>query len=67
MTFEEAIKKSIQSYYAKGDDEWEYSKLEKDRVYNKKYFDDFEEEVMSKKTTSTSKKKTPVKKDVSEI
>lgn len=69
MKFEEAIKKSIQKYYEMGDDDWEHSKLEKDRKYNKTYFDDFEDEIMSEKARSkaASKKPKTKKKDVSEI
>jgi hypothetical protein len=50
MTFEEAVKISIRQYYENGDDDLEHSKLEKDRKYNKKYFDDFESELMEKKS-----------------
>lgn len=49
MTFEEAIKRSIKSYYENGDDDLEYNKGNKERVYNKSYFDSFEEEILASK------------------
>jgi hypothetical protein len=52
MTFEEAVKLSIRNYFEKGDDDLEHSKLEKDKKYNKKYFDDFEAEKLEEMNRS---------------
>lgn len=45
MTLSEAIKKSVQAYYA-GDDMPELSKNSGTRKYDKKYLDDFEKKVL---------------------
>lgn len=56
MTFEEAIKKSIQKYYEMGDEDLESNKFE-ERKYTKKYFDEFEDELVSKKSSKITRKK----------
>jgi len=55
MTFEEAIKKSIKQYYEMDDDnELEINKSG-ERQYTKKYFKDFEEEILGDRKFKESK------------
>lgn len=59
MTFEEAIKERIRKYYDPKHDEdaLESNKLTKNR-YDRKYFDDFEEEVLTGKDKGGKKNAT---------
>lgn len=56
MNFEEAVKERIRKYYDPNHDE---DGLESNAVspnkYNRKYFDDFEEEILTKKTGKKDK------------
>lgn len=47
MTWDEAIKESIRYYFDKGDDSLTHTEYDKDRKYTKKYFDDFEDEILN--------------------
>lgn len=57
MTLEEAIKESIRRYYEMDDDtELEVYKLnEGEHKYTKKYFKEFEDEILDGRTFKTSK------------
>ena len=56
MTWEEAVKKAIQSYFENGDENLEFTKL-KPSKYNKKYLDAFEESVIGSSNSEKSKGK----------
>ncbi len=63
MTWDDAIKISIQRYFSKGDDDLEYGKMEKDRKYTKSYFDSFEEERKNSKSSEKADKTSTKKVD----
>lgn len=56
MTLEEAIKESIRKYYEmEDDDDLELSKVSGERKYNKRYFKEFEDEILDGRTFTTTK------------
>ncbi len=56
ITFESAIKTAIRHYFDNDDEELETSKLNKDRVYTKRYFEKFEEEILGERRAKQGKK-----------
>jgi len=51
MTFEDAIRQSIKTYWEKADD-FDGLETSKNRKYNKKYFDSVEAEFLNKEDSS---------------
>lgn len=60
MTFEEAIIKSIKSYWQSNDD-FDQMQTSKNRKFNKKYFDGVESEFLNKEDNSDKKLKKELK------